>query len=220
MSRIWFVTGTDTGVGKTVLTLLLTHWLASEGRNVRAVKPFCSGGRDDAKRLFQAQSGRVPLDQINPWHFRRPLTPWLAARSEGRRIRLSAVVRFLRQSVPAAGELVVEGAGGVLSPLGEGFAARELITALRAIPIVVCPNRLGAINQVRLVMAALPAGTARRARIVLFDPCRADPSTRSNALVLGNILETERIHRLPWLPQGPHPPWSRSVEARLTRLMR
>ncbi len=219
MSRIWFITGTDTGVGKTVLTLLLTRWLAAQSRNVRALKPFCSGGREDAKQLFQAQSGSVPLDQINPWHFRKPLTPWLAGRSEGRRTRLNSVVRFLRQSVPLSGDLLVEGAGGLLSPLGEGFAARELITAVRAVPILVCPNRLGAINQVRLVMAALPAGAARRARIVLFDPHRMDFSTRSNALALGLFFGKERIHRLPWLPQGPHAPWPHSLRARLARLM-
>src|ERR1017187_5696129 len=78
----FFITGTDTGVGKTVLTALLTRNLRERGVNEAALKPICSGGRDDARELCAASSGVLTLDQVNPWHFRAPMAPLLAARRE------------------------------------------------------------------------------------------------------------------------------------------
>ena len=77
--RIYFIIGTDTGVGKTVFTALLTRRLREKEVRVAALKPLCSGGREDA-RVLRAASGHVlSLDEINPWHFRAPLAPLLAA---------------------------------------------------------------------------------------------------------------------------------------------
>lgn len=199
VSRVFFITGTDTGVGKTVLTVLLTRHLRARGVRVRAVKPFCSGGREDAEALFAAQDGELSLDEINPWHFRVPLTPLLAARRERRLVPLAAVVEFLRASAKGADVLLVEGAGGLLSPLGEAYSARELIVALRASPLVVCPNRLGAINQARLVVECLPHAAAQRARVVLMEQAKPDSSAPGNRRLLIELLGAGRVHGLPWL---------------------
>lgn len=217
--QIWFITGTDTGVGKTVLAVLIARLLASRPEPFRVVKPFCSGGRSDAEQLFRAQGAQFPLDQINPWHFRQPVTPSLAAQSAGIQITLEDVLRFLRSIRPVPERLVVEGAGGLLSPLGEGFGARELIVALKATPLVVCPNRLGAINQARLVFAALPPGAASRARLILMDPPRPDHVTRSNVEVLAAFLGRTRIHRLPWFSEGIWEPFDRHTKAQLERII-
>jgi len=196
--RIWFITGSDTQVGKTFLTVLLANHLERRRADFLAVKPFCSGDRSDAELIQQAQQGRLDLDAINPWHFPHPLTPSLAARKEGRRITLRQTLTFLRRASEATPKLLIEGAGGILSPLGVGFSARELIVGLDAIPLVVCPNRLGAINQSRLVFAALPKRSARRGHLILMDPASPDESAASNALVLAEHLPPGRIHRLPW----------------------
>src|SRR3989442_15923905 len=84
-SRILFVTGTDTGVGKTILTSLLARHLRERGVAVAALKPICSGGRADARALHSSLDGTLTLDEINPWHFRAPLAAQLAARREHRR---------------------------------------------------------------------------------------------------------------------------------------
>ena len=199
MRRIFFITGTDTGVGKTVLTVLLTRHLRAQGLRVRAVKPFCSGGREDVEALFAAQEGQFALDDINPWYFRSPLTPLLAARRERRRVTLAQAVNFLRTATCATDVLLAEGAGGLLSPLGEGFSARELIQTTRATPLFVCPNRLGAINQARLVWAALSPAAAARARLVLVSQSRPDPSPPGNCRLLAKLLGTARLVPLPWL---------------------
>ena len=74
-AKSFYITGTDTGVGKTVLTALLTRQLRAQGIAVAALKPICSGGREDAEALHSALDGELSLDTINPWHFRLPLAP-------------------------------------------------------------------------------------------------------------------------------------------------
>ncbi|MFO1459003.1 MAG: dethiobiotin synthase [Verrucomicrobiota bacterium] len=199
MGRILFVTGNDTGVGKTVLSVLLIRHLRRNGRRSVALKPFCSGGRDDAEALFRAQAGEVDLDRINPWHFRAPLSPAVAARRERRRIELRSVLQYLRREARGPDLLVIEGAGGLLSPLGDGYSARDLIGRLGAVPVVVCPNRLGVLNQALLVMEALPEAVRVHARLILMQPEVPDASTASNPGELREILGPERVFVLPRL---------------------
>lgn len=198
-ARILFVTGTNTGVGKTVFAALAAILLRQHGRRVVALKPICSGGRDDA-RLLHAAAGKVlPLDQVNPWHFRAALAPVLAARKEKQHVRLRQVVAHIRRVAKQCEVVIVEGAGGLLSPMGEGFDSRDLIAALSATPIVVCPNKLGAVNQVRLVLAALPRATAQRARVVLVNPAKADAASRTNLELLEEFVDRRNLRVIPWL---------------------
>ncbi len=199
MASIYFITGTDTGVGKTVLTTLLVRHLRERGVRALAVKPFCSGGREDAQLLRTAQADEVSLDAINPWHFRAPLTPLLAARREKRKVRQAEALQFLRSAATQCETLLIEGAGGLLSPLGEGFDARDLIVDLKARPIIVCPNRLGAVNQVRLVLAALPPAEARRSTVALMLSTAGSLVTRTNASLLGELLPGNRVLSIPRL---------------------
>lgn len=194
--KIIFVTGSDTGVGKTVLAALLTRHLRASGCRVAGLKPICSGGRGDARALRQAAGNVLALDEVNPWHFRAPLAPLLAARKEGRRVRLREVVAQIRRLAGSFEVIVVEGAGGLLSPLGEDFDSRALLRALRARPIVVCANRLGAVNQALLVLDALPLPFAARADVVL-SVAEADSSRAANVRLLGELIGADRVHELP-----------------------
>jgi dethiobiotin synthetase len=201
-----FITGTDTGVGKTVLSVLLTRALLARGVDASAVKPFCSGGRADARALWAAQNrGRgdaesaASLDAVNPWHFREALAPLVAARRAGQSVELGRALAFLRTSGRGRQTLIIEGAGGLLSPLGEGFDARDLIEHLRAVPIIVASNRLGALNHVLLTWDALPNAVRRRAQLVLMEPARADRVSRTNGELLEERLGGDRICCLPML---------------------
>lgn len=198
-ARILFVTGTDTEVGKTVFAALATILLRQQGRRVAALKPVCSGGRDDA-RLLHAAAGKVlTLNEVNPWHFRAALAPSLAARKEEKRLRLREVVAHVWRISMQFEVVIVEGAGGLLSPLGEDFDSRDLIQALNATPVIVCPNKLGAVNQVRLALEALPRRTVRRARVVLVNQAKPDPASRSNLELLREFVQPTRLRTLPWL---------------------
>ncbi len=157
--RIIFITGTDTGVGKTVLTGLLISHLRRKGHRAIAIKPFCSGGRGDAEILYSLQKGEVTLRQINPFYFHKPLAPLVAARMQKRRISLQTVLGAIELVIdklrdasgvararpgslsvqrPSTSFLLIEGAGGLFAPLGEpslrdagAFTALDLIMALR-----------------------------------------------------------------------------------------
>jgi len=198
-AHIIFVTGTDTGVGKTMLAALLTQRLRKQGVGVAALKPICSGNREDARALRLAAGKVLALDEVNPWHFRAPLAPLLAARKERKRVRLRQVIAHVRRLARRFEVLVVEGAGGLLSPLGENFDSRDLTVTLGAKAIVVCPNRLGAVNQVLLVLEALPRALATRAPVVLVCPQKPDAASRSNPKLLAEILGAQRVRVLPWL---------------------
>jgi dethiobiotin synthetase len=199
----FFITGTDTGVGKTVLTALLARHLRERGVNAAALKPICSGGRDDARALRAALGGALTLDEINPWHFRAPIAPLLAARRERRPVKLADVLAHVRAMQKRFDVVLVEGAGGLLSPLGGNFDSHDLIAALRATPMVVCPNRLGAVNQVLLTLAALPRSASCRARVVLMSPAKPDAATNTNAGMLAEFFDAKRIFELPWLGRRP-----------------
>jgi dethiobiotin synthetase len=197
MKQKLFITGTDTGVGKTVLAALLTWFLRERGVNAAALKPICSGGRADARALRAAMDGALTLDEINPWHFRSPIAPLLAAKLEKKSVRLAQVLAHIRVLQRRFEVLVVEGAGGLLSPLGENFDSRDLIAALHARPIIVAPNQLGAVNHVLLTLEALPQDLRAKARVVLVSPPKSDAATKSNAKLLAEFTSA-KIISLPW----------------------
>ena len=198
-AQILFITGTDTGVGKTVFAALTTVYLRQNGFRVAALKPLCSGGRDDARTLHAAAGKVLSLDEVNPWYFRAPLAPVLAARKEKKRVRLREVVAHIRRIAKRFEVVVVEGAGGLLSPMGEDFDSRDLIKALNATPIIVCPNKLGAVNQVRLVLEALPPAIRCEARVVLVNPKKPDAASRTNLELLKDYVELARVRVIPWI---------------------
>ncbi len=199
MKRIFFITGTDTGAGKTVLTALLAQFLRERGVNAAALKPVCSGGRADVRALHAAMGGALSLDEINPWHFRAPIAPLLAARRERKSVRLSAVLAHVCAMQKRFDVLLVEGAGGLLSPLGVDFDSGDLMAALDALPVVVAMNRLGAVNHILLTLKALPRAAAARARVVLMSPPKRDAAVATNAGLLAEFFDAKRIFTLPWL---------------------
>lgn len=194
-----FITATDTGAGKTVLTALLAAFLRSQKVRVAAFKPVCSGGRADAEKIFTALGGALTLDEINPWHFRAAIAPVLAARLEKKPIARAPVLAHLRATRKNFEVTLVEGAGGLLSPIGEDFDSRDLILALRAAPVIVAPNQLGVVNHLRLTLEALPDNYRAQAKIVLMSPAKPDSATKTNAQLLGEFFPPERIFPLPWL---------------------
>jgi len=199
VKKILFITGTDTGAGKTVLTALLAEFLCGKKFNVAALKPVCSGGRGDAEKIFAALGGRMDLDRINPWHFRAAVAPSLAARREKRPVKLAQVVAHVRAMQNGFDAILIEGAGGLLSPLGENFDSRDLIIKLDATPVIVASNKLGAVNHILLTLEALPKKFRARSKVVLMSPARPDTATGSNAELLGEFLPPGKIFGLPWL---------------------
>lgn len=203
MGRILFITGTGTGVGKTVLTALLLRHLRREGHDALAMKPFCSGSRDDARLLQRLQKEDLTLAETNPFYYKRPLAPWVAAKEGcGARISLRHALRQIRRLAKRAGILLVEGSGGVLAPLGPHYAAADLISHLRCETVIVAPNCLGTINHTLLTAKYMQAIGAKGIKIVMMSGKRPDLSSRSNISAICELLPGIGVFSLPHLGGG------------------
>jgi dethiobiotin synthetase len=196
LKKILFVTGTDTGVGKTVLTALLLAFLRESGGRVLAMKPFCSGGREDALLLHALQDGCLTLDEVNPFYFDRPLAP-AAARRRG--VSLTRVARKINEAAAQCDLLLVEGVGGLMVPLGHGYCVRDLISALDCSVLVVGANRLGIINHTLLTAESLKILRIKEFTIVLMGVEKPDISVETNAQMIRQSLPKTRIFCLPYL---------------------
>lgn len=201
-ARVILVSGTDTGVGKTVFTAAFIRWLREQGIPSVALKPLASGDRSDAEALHRAQEGVVPIDVINPWHFPEPLAPLLAARRAGRRVAPETIVEHVRMASRGLGVVLVEAAGGWLSPLMEGMDAPALARALHARVVLVAANRLGVVGQARLAWEAARAGDDRhqaRPQVVLMAPRRPGLAESTNPALLREFVPAKCVHEFPWL---------------------
>lgn len=201
-ARIVFITGTDTGVGKTVVGALLLHHLRKAGVRALAMKPFQSGGDADARLLARMQDRELEVDEVSPFQFAEPLAPLIAGRINGRRIRLVTAVKAIRELQSRCERLVVEGVGGVLVPLGKGYSVLDLMKALDCDGIVVARNRLGTINHTLLTVSVLRAAGLSRVRVVLNEFGRSDFSSKWNLMILRQMLGVRRVHAMPNLGAG------------------
>ena len=196
--RTIFITGSDTGAGKTVLTACLLHYLLRSGRDVLAMKPFCSGSRADVDLLQAVQGSRLPDEQMNPFYFADPVAPLVAARQARRKILLSEVLRKIRRVERQCKCLLIEGSGGLLVPLGEGYTVADLIKRLRCTVLVVARNRLGTINHTLLTVRALGLRGPERIKVVLRDEAEPDISARTNLEILAETLAPIEVLPLPF----------------------
>jgi len=162
-----FITGTDTGVGKTVVAALLAESLRRRGVRVGVLKPYMSGGWDDARTLKKAAGVDEPLDEIAPVFFDDPLAP-AAAPLRGKRLRsAAAVLRAFRAQARKYDFLVVEGIGGVLVPLDDRRTVADLARRLKLPVWLVARPGLGTLNHVLLSLEALRRRGLSVTRIVL-----------------------------------------------------
>jgi dethiobiotin synthetase len=194
-----FITGTDTGVGKTHVAAIVVRQLAAAGRRVGVYKPAASGCfmhgdqlvSDDAVTLWDAAGRPGTLEAVCPQRFTAPLAPHLAARAEGRELDAA----LLRRGLDAWRDcdvVVVEGAGGLMSPLGDTEYVADLAHDFGFPLVVVSRNVLGTINQTLqtlIAAAAYRAGPLAVAGIVLNHP--AAPSA-DDASLATNREEVDR----------------------------
>ncbi|ADE12810.1 dethiobiotin synthase [Sideroxydans lithotrophicus] len=156
----YFVTGTDTGVGKTLLSCALLHAFAARGKRVAGFKPVAAGCDEDdrngdAKRLRAASSIQATYGQVNPYCFVRPIAPHLAARHAGVRIDFSRILTSYRELAGQVDEVIVEGAGGFCVPLNEKQDSADLAKQLGLPVILVVGMRLGCLNHALLTLRAI-----------------------------------------------------------------
>ncbi|HSR01491.1 MAG TPA: dethiobiotin synthase [Methylophilaceae bacterium] len=165
MTIAFFVTGTDTEIGKTHVTCLLLRQYAAQGLKVIGMKPIAAGFElvdnewvnDDVQRLVAASNVQAPIDLINPYRFKEPIAPHLAAEKAGVIIQIDVIVHAFKQLQAIADVVIVEGAGGFLVPLNTNSNMADLAIALGIPTILVIGMRLGCINHSLLTVEAIKA---------------------------------------------------------------
>jgi dethiobiotin synthetase len=162
----WFITGTDTGVGKTYVTALLVEGMRTRGIDAVACKPVCSGGREDAERLAEA-SGGVSVDEVNPVWLQSPVAPYVAGLLENRQLGMDELLAPCRRLLDTRERVLVEGVGGWEVPLAPGLRVADLAAELGLPVVVVVANRLGALNHALLTVRAVQARGLRCEGLVL-----------------------------------------------------
>lgn len=157
----YFVTGTDTGVGKTLISAALLRALAQRYPRVVGMKPVAAGGDEDIAALRAASTVQVAPNLDNPVNLPEPLSPHIAARTAGREIDIPHLVQCQRTLLELADAVVVEGAGGFFAPLTDSETATETIAdlacSIRAPVILVVGMRLGCLNHALLTAQAIAA---------------------------------------------------------------
>jgi dethiobiotin synthetase len=185
----FFITGTDTGVGKTYFTALLTRALRQQSIPAIPLKPISAGDRSDSIILSEASGGVVSPVEINPVHFTASLSPYAASILESRPFPwgiLREKMKKLTENYP--GPFLIEGPGGWRVPLDSSLGIREWAQELALPVIVVARNSLGTINHTLLTVESIRQSRSPILGIILNDYfSKSDESSFTNPALLGEL---------------------------------
>ena len=206
-ARGLFVTGTGTGVGKTIVSATLLAAMRAAGERVRAYKPVLTGLAEPSQmwlpdhELLALAAGMSP-EEVAPLRFDRPVSPHLAAALAGQSIDPALVIARARTEPDRT--LVVEGVGGLLVPLAEGFSVRDLAVALKLPLVIAALPGLGTINHTLLTIEAARSAELNVAAVVLTpwpaEPGQiADGQTRARSSRSGRVLGGRSCASRRWL---------------------
>jgi dethiobiotin synthetase len=205
------VTGIDTGVGKTYIAASLARWFSSKGIDVGVMKPVESGCEvaavaseeagerllpSDALALMKAAGVTDPLDTVNPYRFAKPVSPNIAARLSGTTVELEVIIDRYKILANAHDAILVEGAGGFLTPLSDTSTVADLAVLLKLPVLIVAASRLGCINATLLTVEAVQARGLKVAGVLLNNPVPLKTSDKSHA---HNHAEIRRFSSAPVL---------------------
>ena len=208
--QAYFVTGTDTGVGKTLVASALVCRFAQHGMRSVGMKPVAAGcsmknGRlmsDDVEQLLAASNVEAPLDLVNPYALVPAIAPHIAAQQSGVALDLPTMLSAYQRLTDMADVVIVEGVGGFRVPLDNNFDMADLAQTLALPTVMVVGMRLGCLSHALLTAEAIER---RGLRLAGWVANRIDPEMpvyEENLQTLCQRLEAPCLGVLPWL--GPH----------------
>ncbi len=203
----YFITGTDTGVGKTFVTAGIAAVFKEKGVNVGVMKPVETGCAEkdgklepqDALYLKNAAGVGDELDLINPYRFKASLAPSIASKLEGKNIDLNRIKECYDKLASRHGIMFVEGAGGLLAPINENETVADLIKVLHLPLIVIAESRLGTINHTLLtVKHAQSIGLEVKGIIINYPALATDESLSANQTEIKRLTNIPVLGELPF----------------------
>lgn len=209
MARGYFITGTDTGIGKSWCSAGIMRKLRQQGHSVVGMKPVASGcvetpeglRNEDAMLLQQQASLAVDYDWVNPYSFRPAIAPHVAAEQAGVRIKIGKILEHYLQLKEKADCIVVEGVGGWLVPLNDAESVADLALALKLPVILVVGLRLGCINHALLSAESIRASGCELAGWIAntIDPQMTEPQPTIEAI--SRRIDVPLLGTVPYLAQ-------------------
>ncbi|WP_426711956.1 dethiobiotin synthase [Cronobacter muytjensii] len=211
MTERWFITGTDTEVGKTVASCALLEAAKAAGRRAAGYKPVASGSEmtpeglrnSDALSLQRHSSVALRYEQVNPLTFGEPTSPHIASREEGQPIDFAVMSAGLRALEQQANWVLVEGAGGWFTPLTDDATFADWAQQERLPVILVVGVKLGCINHALLTAQAVQAAGLRLAGWVANDVQPPGRRHQDYLATLQRLLPAPMLGEIPWLGAEP-----------------
>lgn len=206
----YYVTGTDTGAGKTFASVALVHALRRGGARVAGMKPVASGceatpaglRNEDALALQAASDPRPDYALVNPWALPDPTAPQIAAARAGVVVTLPPIVAAYRSLAAQADHVIVEGVGGWLAPLADGFEQADLVRALDLPVLLVVGLKLGCLNHARLTARAVAADGCRLAGWIGVEVEAPGSDAAAYRTLVTDALPVACLGFLPFRPGG------------------
>lgn len=202
----YFITGTDTGVGKTLISCGLLHAFAAQGQRVVGMKPVAVGCDDDGhnqdvEQLRAASNILMSYGQINPYSFLDSIAPHIAARNAGVRIDFARILTSYHELASQADVVIIEGAGGFRVPLNNNQDTADLALQLGLPVILVVGMRLGCLNHALLTVSAIEACGLKCAGWVANVIDAEMLAVQDNIIALQQRLAAPLLGVVPWQPQ-------------------
>jgi dethiobiotin synthetase len=198
----FFVTGTDTGVGKTLIACALLRAFASSGKSTVGMKPVSAGSEAgrwaDVDALVEASTARAPARLVNPYAFQPAIAPHIAAELAGTRIDIEAIARAHAELTRLADVVIVEGVGGLAVPLNERETGADLARRLGLPVVLVVGMRLGCLNHALLTRGWIEASGLRFAGWVANCITPDMPYVRENIRALNHRLGGPLLAEVPY----------------------
>ena len=200
-----FITGTDTGVGKTAVTAALAALLWEKGLVTGVIKPFQTGteldGLSDAEFIYKILGRDCVLSEVSPCRLKVPLSPYRAAAIEGADIPLEDIIEHTRDYISRNDVTLVEGAGGLCVPVTESYMMADLAVDLGAPMVIVAPPGLGTLNHTALSLEYARQRGVRVLGVVINGfPEPADVASATNPAVLRDVFSANILGVLPHFP--------------------
>ncbi len=192
-----FVTGTDTGVGKTSFTVWLLERLRAEGIRAAGYKPICCGDRQDAELLLAASAPGLTIEEVNPTWLQMPAAPLTAALAEKRTLDLDALRDGFARLSTRVDFVAVEGVGGWIVPITADYFSSDLAADLGLPVLVVAHNKLGCLNHILLTVCGIAEAELKCAGVVLNDlGVEGDLASQTNADILRRCVPLPIVEKL------------------------
>jgi|Deesub1362B_J571_1020462.scaffolds.fasta_scaffold00107_32 dethiobiotin synthetase len=204
-----FITGTDTGVGKTIIASAIVRVLKARGISVAVMKPIESGCRRegdvliplDGVMLKEMAENDITLEEVTPFRFENPLAPMVASEIEGTEVDERVIYDTIKELQEKYDYIVVEGVGGLMVPVKQRLMIVDIVRDTGLPLLIVASNRLGVINHTVLTVEAAKRRGIDIIGVVLNtpNPSRDDISLETNPLVLRRVLEVPLVGVFPFI---------------------